>query len=398
MEFTVRGARGCRKILGLGLGAVLLGMCLFPRRAAAATEDVSRQADALIHRGVELRHAGDDDGASRQFRKAYDLARTPRAAAQLGLAEQALGRWEDAEAHVSEGLLTPNDPWIVKHADVLRDALMNIKEHVGRIEVVGDPEGAEVFVNGKLVGKAPLGDPIHVRAGDVHVELRAPGYVRSARSVNVRGGQYQSIVIRLEKEQAAPGAAAAGIGTSVGAGAASTSSVPGIPSVGGGLGNVTTASPTHELATTPSDGATGGARFTFHGVAKWTAVGLSAGALALGVTATFLRYNKRSQFDNKVPPCRDLDGRAVYADDDPVAAPECQGVLNQFYTARTWQIVGFVGVGVFGVTALVLALTQPEAPATANTANAALSRRPALFDWVCTPSLATSGLACQARF
>jgi hypothetical protein len=58
----------------------------------------------LIRRGIELRKAHDDPGAVPYFQKAYDLVHTPRAARQPGLAEQALGRWEDAEQHVREAL------------------------------------------------------------------------------------------------------------------------------------------------------------------------------------------------------------------------------------------------------------------------------------------------------
>ena len=64
----------------------------------------------LIRHGIELRKVHDDEGAAREFQKAYDQVHTPRAAGQLGLAEQALGRWEDAERHVGRRCTRPATP------------------------------------------------------------------------------------------------------------------------------------------------------------------------------------------------------------------------------------------------------------------------------------------------
>ena len=57
-----------------------------------------------------------------------------------------------------------------------RSRLTVAKRNVGRVEITGDPTGAEVLVNGRLVGKVPLPQPVRVIAGSVDIELRAPGY------------------------------------------------------------------------------------------------------------------------------------------------------------------------------------------------------------------------------
>jgi len=92
---------GCVALVAVALGAV-------PARAA---KPYGPEEEALIRRGIEYRKALDDLSARAEFQKAYDLTHSPRAAAQLGLAEFGLGRWEDAEAHVSEALRKPSDPW-----------------------------------------------------------------------------------------------------------------------------------------------------------------------------------------------------------------------------------------------------------------------------------------------
>ena len=182
------------------VGAVVAVVAAQPLAVGAGT---SNDADSLIRHGIELRKAHDDEGAAREFQKAYDQVHTPRAAGQLGLAEQALGRWEDAERHVGEALHATGDAWVVKNRAILDEALGAIQGHLARIEVIGDPEGADVSVNGRVVGKLPLQEAVRVSAGEVEVELHAPGYVPMQRTLTIVGGQYQRLVLHLAKEPVA---------------------------------------------------------------------------------------------------------------------------------------------------------------------------------------------------
>lgn len=184
----------------IALLAALACAATFAAESAVAANETEED---LIKRGVALRRASDDQAARDVFQKAYDRFKTPRAAGQLGLAEQALGRWEDAELHVAEALRAENDPWSRKNRAALVSAMAIIKNHVARIEITGEPEGAAVFVNGRPAGQLPLRGPVNVSVGEVDVEARAPGYKRDVRRITLVGGQYQRLVVRLEKESVA---------------------------------------------------------------------------------------------------------------------------------------------------------------------------------------------------
>ena len=166
------------------------------RRAQAATAE----ADALVNQAVELRRNGDDEGALALLLRAYALDHPPRATGQLGLCEQALGRWADAEAYLTEVLKAEKDPWVEKNRRTLEDALAIVKSHIARIEVDGKPIGAEVWVNGTLVGKLPLSVPVHVAAGEeIELELRMPGFVPETKTLRLEAGQYQRVVLRASQ-------------------------------------------------------------------------------------------------------------------------------------------------------------------------------------------------------
>src|SRR4051812_16035681 len=101
-----------RVVAAPGLVVAILALVVFPvvARAADPTE-----IEDLIRQGNDLRRAGKDERALPLLRKAYDLAGTPRTAAQLGLVEVALGYRLEAERHLSESLASPRDVWVRKN-------------------------------------------------------------------------------------------------------------------------------------------------------------------------------------------------------------------------------------------------------------------------------------------
>jgi hypothetical protein len=153
-------------------------------------------ADALIKQGIELRKTGDHQGALRLFQRAYELRQSPRALAQVGLAEQALGNWADAEKHVGEAVvLFPNDPWIKKNAKVLETDLGVIREHVGILEIAvtsadGSKPDADLTVNGQPIDRALWSNKaLHLSQGSTALRVEAPGYVGETRPIKITGNR-----------------------------------------------------------------------------------------------------------------------------------------------------------------------------------------------------------------
>src|SRR6476659_9962930 len=68
----------------IGLVSVLSGLA-HPTHALAEED-----AEALILQGNHLRQRGDNERAHGYFKRAYEIARTGRTAAQLGLVEMAI--------------------------------------------------------------------------------------------------------------------------------------------------------------------------------------------------------------------------------------------------------------------------------------------------------------------
>lgn len=196
-----------RQRLRVAIVAAVIAMSTFAQPANASDAPSDEPSEAAIQRGIRLRKAGDDTGALPEFQAGYQLAHTPRAAAQLGLVEQALGHWDDAEVHLTEAIRTTGDSWVEKNRAALQKSLAVAKDHVGTLQVTGEPEGAEVYVNGRRRGQIPMSAPISVIAGDVDVEVRASGYRRAAQKVTIAAFAYRPLVIRLERLEGASASA-----------------------------------------------------------------------------------------------------------------------------------------------------------------------------------------------
>jgi hypothetical protein len=141
--------------------------------------------EASIKRGVALRREGKDREALAEFQRALALRETPQVLAQIGFAEQALGVWLAAEQHLQGALKGKGDPWIGRNEAAVRKSLAAVGEHLGSVEIWGEPAAAEVIVNGRPVGTLGASPSIRVIVGTASVLVRADGYEDVTRQVQV---------------------------------------------------------------------------------------------------------------------------------------------------------------------------------------------------------------------
>jgi hypothetical protein len=311
-----------------GKFAVVLGCSL----AVTVVWQTARAADnnALLAEGVRLRRDRKDQQALAVFQEAVRQQATPRALAQLGLCEQALGLWVSAESHIQAALKYPDDPWIRKHARTLEESLTVVQETLGSLEPWGTPAGAEISLDGEVVGTLPLAQPLRATEGRHVLNVKAPRHLPLSRVVNVRPGElWREHVALAPAEAPAParpaptveGAPASPGPTGI---AAAPAAIPSSPS------DVPVATDTpRPAADLPM----------WRRVLPWS---LATGAVlagAFGVWQHVAWDNGVDKFNgmpcgNKLP----LKG-----------SQECQRLSNDFMSARTGTIAGYGIAGALGV-------------------------------------------------
>lgn len=172
--------------------------------AQSSQPNPAAEAESCIERGVAARVRGDDDGALREFQSAYRLTPTARVQAQIALAEQALGRWSDAERDLLAALDVRTDPWIARNDASLRQSLTQIQARLSSLDVRVDVAAAEIFINQRSAGAAPLARPLRVAWGTVTIEVRAVGYVTQRRTIEVASGAMAREEFALVRDESTP--------------------------------------------------------------------------------------------------------------------------------------------------------------------------------------------------
>jgi hypothetical protein len=154
--------------------AALLVLCSSFTTAAAfaqpPSESLVREAEQRFNEGRELLKQRKWSEARSKFLQACAVNRTMNCPKNLGAAEYELGMFAEATTHFEEFLrnnnLPDNDPNVVGIRKFYETAFAKS----GHLEITA-PDGATVSIDGTTIGKAPLGNPVHVTPGP-H-ELRA---------------------------------------------------------------------------------------------------------------------------------------------------------------------------------------------------------------------------------
>lgn len=288
--------------------------------SGTAQADDPNDAEALIGKGIALRKEGKDAEALTFFRKAFAAVPSTRARAQIGLDEQALGMWIDAEKDLSAALADSNDAWVKRYRGPLESALAVVQGRLGSLDIAVNVP-AEVFVDGVSVGRIP-GPVLRVIAGTRSVEVQAAGYHSGSRSVTVPGGGVARETFELGKKES-----------------------PESP-----------ASPKFD----PPDGATTHGSVGFNAPPQpagssqrtlgWVFVASGAGVLVGGVVAQIVREVTVSNYNSSQCPGADV-------------RPQPEDCTSRISTANTWQTLAIVGVATGAALALtgsVLLVTAPH--------------------------------------
>lgn len=287
-----------------------IASCIFLFAAADVARAEDADAEAMIAKGVELREKGKDEEALAVFKKAYAKSATPRARAQVALAEQALGMWVAAESDLLGALGAESDPWIAKNRAALEGALGVIRRHVGTLEVRG-ADGAEVLVDGVLLGTASPGASFRVEAGRRTLEIRSKGSHPSTRAIEIPAGGVARETVTLV-------------------------AVSHDESVGGPPGIVRV----READDDPGRG---------QRLLGWAFVGTGGALLATGGVGLLIRKGIVDDYNANCP---------------GLGAAQPAGCDDKVESARTWltvSVVSLVAGGVFALGGVALMVTAPSA-------------------------------------
>ena len=328
--------------------------------AIAGQVRAASDPDDLVREGVERRRHGDDADALRLFEEAYDKGHSPRALAQMALAEQALGRWLAASEHIRQALGIERDPWIIKNRSILKESAARVAEHVGQIDILGGTPGAEVRLDGVARGILPLRQPLAATTGTVTIDILMRGRLPVRRTTSVRAGEVTresfdalatstttvaaSLVQGNDKKGSGTGAAVAARATEVRVVADVSSSAEDVAGA---------ANPPGPFA--PEEDADGEPSRPHASAARMPLV-LATGGLSLAALA--FAIIEHVSWSNKVDSFEKMD--ACSTDFVDRGGPGCAAIFNAGRRAKTFAFVGYGAAGALAVTSAVLFFALPD--------------------------------------
>jgi uncharacterized membrane protein len=213
----------------LALLAVVL-VLISPHREVysqpATVGDSAQKADQLFQKSRVLYTSGKMREAREALLSAWALKKSYDIAANLGTVELELGLYRDAAEHMGYSLRTFPPTGKKKHLAETKQQLAEARAQVGTLGITVSVEGAEVFVDGKLVGLAPLVDAVYVEPGARTVEASARGYTAGKVVVQVAKGGTEVVNLALAAAVAPVVAGSAGPSASGG---------PAVPASGSAL-------------------------------------------------------------------------------------------------------------------------------------------------------------------
>jgi hypothetical protein len=165
--------------------------------------DQLREASERYQRALKSYDDRNFDAALVEFRRAYELAPTFRILYNLGVVSLELRDYASAlsyfERYLSDGAgqISPE-----QRSEVDRK-IRDLSTHIGHLTVAVNVPGAEISVDDRVVGTAPLPRPLRLNAGARRISARIAGRLPDSRVVEVAGRDSAHVELTLIDPRAA---------------------------------------------------------------------------------------------------------------------------------------------------------------------------------------------------
>jgi hypothetical protein len=156
------------------------------------------QTRTLFRKGLASYNAGQVETARQLFLTAWAIQPSADVAMELAQTEMDLGKYVDAAEHLDYALrnFTPSINEKMRH--IARQAYTDVLHRVAKLNVTVNQDGAEVLLNGRVVGKTPLPGSLYAPAGSCVVQARW-GISSASETLLAEPGKEVPIILALQR-------------------------------------------------------------------------------------------------------------------------------------------------------------------------------------------------------
>jgi hypothetical protein len=180
----------------MGAASLVLLAVLAQLSPPTAGPQAKAKAQELLNEGWGLYEKGDYAGALERFNGAYAAYPSPKLMFNIGQANRDLSRPVEALAAFEKFLADDTEPSSETTADA-RQLVAELQGKLGRILIQCETTDADVSVDGKSVGRAPLAEPIWATPGHHQVTASHARAALAIEDVNVTAGSVHTVILQL---------------------------------------------------------------------------------------------------------------------------------------------------------------------------------------------------------
>jgi hypothetical protein len=168
----------------------------------------TNEARVAFQSGVQAYAAQHYAEALESFRTAYRIRPHPSVLVNIANCYVALNRPQDAISTFERFLNDPTVSPTPQQRTEIETALAEARRHLATINVLVFPPGADVYLDGDLVGTAPLRRPLQTGPGPHVIEARQPGGGTVQHQARVEGGGTVTLTLDIVRNRSFIGSVA----------------------------------------------------------------------------------------------------------------------------------------------------------------------------------------------
>lgn len=186
-----------RWLIVVALSAGAVAHAQKPPAPAPAEDPALAEAKVHFQQGVALFNDENFSAALAEFETAYRLRPSPGVLYNIGLTQKRLFRYGEAIDALERFIKESTDLPAERRAEA-EQLIAEMRALMAEVTVHVEPAGAQILLDGRTVGTAPLDKPLGIAAGGHVLEATAEGHKPVRRELMVSAGVPVRLDLRLE--------------------------------------------------------------------------------------------------------------------------------------------------------------------------------------------------------
>jgi len=156
-----------------------------------------KKGDYYTKRKKPTEAKGEYERALAAYSKAHELVPNPKIFYPMAIAEEKLEKWVDVATHLRAFLAQVPDA-APKMKEDAEKRLENAKLNIGVLTLTITPEGAQMSIDGNIIGTSPLAEPLFLAPGEYNMSITADGHKPMEQKLAIEAGSESERTFELE--------------------------------------------------------------------------------------------------------------------------------------------------------------------------------------------------------